>query len=481
MGYKLKIELMGGVRLDRLDTLRTTLKVTNKENSQAYRQNLDLYHNSSVTKFIRIATEEIQCGLENLTIHINELIELLEEYRLTHYSGDQKSKVPQLTPNQEQEALQYLRKKDLHQRTQADIQKAGIVGEEINSILLYYIYTTRKMANPLHGICFSPSGTGKTHLLDQIAQLIPKHERISLTDISAKALYYLEEDALEHKLLIIEDLEGAMDALYPIRELQSKKEISRLVTMQNENGVRTAHRQYLRGPVSIAGATTQDDLYEDNANRSFLLYMDASKEQDERIMEYQRKLAAGKIDTHEQNQIKKQFQSIQQLLKPIKIINPFAEYLTIPNTILKPRRTNVHYLNFINAVTFYHQYQRKQIIDETTGEVYIETTKEDIEIANSLLKEVLLRKSDKLSGGCRTFYEGLKKRTQSTFTTSELLRETDTPRSSLFRYISQLEEQGRIQVIENETEKIYQLTHTDDYGAKVKSQEKHFDQILQYL
>ncbi|WP_262707423.1 hypothetical protein [Maribacter sp. MJ134] len=38
----------------------------------------------------------------------------------------------------------------------------------------------------------------------------------------------------------------------------------------------------VEGPVSVAGCTTQESIYEDNSNRSFLLYIDESEIQDKK-------------------------------------------------------------------------------------------------------------------------------------------------------------------------------------------------------
>jgi hypothetical protein len=75
-------------------------------------------------------------------------------------------------------------------------------------------------------------------------------------------------------------------------------------------------------------------------------------------MEYQRKLSAGKIDTTQEYQVQELLKNTQRVLQPVQIRNPFAEQLKIPNEVFKPRRTNAHYLAFIEVVTFYHQYQR---------------------------------------------------------------------------------------------------------------------------
>src|SRR5690606_22375226 len=103
----------------------------------------------------------------------------------------------------------------------------------------------------------------------------------------------------------------------------------------------------------------------------------------------------------------KLLRNVQRLLKSIKIVNPYAEHLKLPKTIFKPRRTNMHYLQLIEVITFYHQYQRQRMYDETTGEEYIETTLKDIELANTLIKDVLLRKSDRLNGVTRDYFENL--------------------------------------------------------------------------
>jgi hypothetical protein len=176
--------------------------------------------------------------------------------------------------------------------------------------------------------------------------------------------------------------------LYPLRELQSKKSITKGIAYKNSAGETKTISLRVEGPVSLAGCTTKESIYEDNANRSFLIYLDESREQDARIMEYQRKKSAGKINMAEENRIKQFLRNVQKVLQPVTIRNPYAEVLQLPLSVLKPRRTNAHYLAFIEAITFYHQYQGAQRVDEDTGEVYIETSLEDIGAANQLMKEI---------------------------------------------------------------------------------------------
>jgi hypothetical protein len=118
-------------------------------------------------------------------------------------------------------------------------------------------------------------------------------------------------------------------------------------------------------------------------------------------MQYQRRASAGKLNEQEEYLAAELLRNVQRILKPVKVINPYAEFLELPPSVFKPRRTNSHYLQFIEAITFYCQWQRQKEYDKDTGEEYIETTIEDIQEANELIIDVLLRKSDTLTGACR--------------------------------------------------------------------------------
>lgn len=258
---------------------------------------------------------------------------------------------------------------------------------------------------------------------------------------------------------MIEDLDGIWSALYPLRELQSKQRISKTVTIKDKSGnTKTIHLK-VNGPVCIAGCTTKESLYEDNANRCFLIYLDESDEQDERIMEMQRRLSAGKINTTEQIKAVSLLQNVQRVLQPVSVCNPYAEELKIPKQVFKQRGSNAHYLAFIEVITFYKQLQREQKVDETTGEIYIETTLEDIHEANQLMKEILLRKSDELNGATRNYFEELKehlqKTKQSTFTNTSIRNNLRISLSTVKRYHAALLQAGFIKQITSKQTKAY--------------------------
>lgn len=407
----LKLTVLGGIKLEGLDRMRATVKIQMKETAiPPVRHSLDLYNDNQLEKLIRKSAERLEIGTSVLAACLSELTEQLEQYRLQKIEEKQPDvpQIPTLSPEERKAAEDFLKAPNLMQRTNELIGQSGMIGEENNRLLMYLIFTSRKRAQPLHVVSLGASGTGKTHLQEKVGELIPEEDKIEITTLSENAFYYFGQRELKNKLILIEDLDGAENVLYPLRELQSKKRISKTIAHKNTKGETKTIHLVVEGPVSVAGCTTQEQIYEDNANRSFLLYLDEGKEQDKRIMEYQRKASAGKINHEQESEAATLLKNCQRQLQPIKVVNPYAELLNIPEDVLKPRRTNNHYLQFIEVVTYYHQFQREQKADTETGEIYIETTLEDVEEANRLLKEILLRKSDELTGACRNYLEAVK-------------------------------------------------------------------------
>jgi hypothetical protein len=491
--------ILGGINTNHLDRMRVTIKIevlnrkypdflNNEELAGiALRATVDLYNDVQVEKLIRRTAERLEIGTGHLYTGIAQLTEQLEKHRLTliEQSEQKKDKRKTLTEAETIKAIDFLKSKSLTQTTNDLLGKSGIVGEELNRTIMWYVYTSRKLNRPLHIVSFGSSGTGKSHLQEKVGELIPEEDKIEITTLTQNAFYYFDKDELGHKLILIEDLDGALSSLYPIRELQSKQRISKTVTIKDNKGnTRTIHLK-VQGPVTVAGCTTQEMIYEDNANRSFLIYLDESKEQDEKVMHYQRLLSAGKVDVQEEINIKEFLKNVQRVLKSIKIINPYAEYLHIPNEVFKPRRTNAHYLGFIEAVTFYHQYQRTEEVNKETGEVYINSTLEDIEIANSLIKEILLRKSDELNKATRTYFEylkaWLKSEEKQSFVLAEARKALNVSHGSQKRYMSILIDNHFIKKEKTKEGFVYTITSYEDYKQLKQQVETILDNTLQQL
>ena len=487
----LKCVLLGGISIQQIDRLRVTLlleRVPKLSPLHSIRQSgLDLYNDSFVEKFGRTAAEKLEIGTTEIRLIIAELIEELEKYRLSQIESKREVK-PQhrvLTQEKRQQALAYLKAPKLLKRTNADIGKSGMIGEEVNRLLMYIVFTSRLRENPLNIICLGASGTGKTHLQEKVVELIPENDIIDATALSDNALYYFERTALKHKLIVIEDMDGAENVLYQLRELMSKKKLSKQVVIKDSKGNMRTIQTQTEGPICVTGTTTQERIYEDNANRSLLLYLDGSKKHQEKIMDYQRSLSAGKINSQGENQTKEMFKDMQSLLKPIRIVNPYAEQLKIPQEVFKPLRSNAHYLQFIECITFYHQYQREVKHDSLSGSDYVETNFEDIAAANALLKDVLLAKADELSGACRKFFEvlkhHLKQEKKQSFYAKELRSNMRISYPTLKRHLLQLSINGYIKIVGGDKFRKgyeYEIVNYEEYQALEHNIKTALDEAL---
>ena len=306
--------------------------------------------------YIKGASEELETISPLLKRSIQQLKEQLETYRYQQREARSKALQPKKYPMssaEEKEALTLLKSKHLVKKTMEAITGTGLVGEQKNGLLLYFLYLTRLFEEPLHAIIFGRSGSGKTYLQTKISDCLPEESVRNITSLSENVLYYSPKGFWQHVVLVIEDLDGVYQALLALRELMSKQTITKYTTDKDAKGNNVQKALTVEGPVSVSGATTKEAIYEDNANRSFLLHVDETTSHLEQVMDHQRKARAGMINTTHQEASKQLLKNAQRLLdKRIKVSNPYALQLKLPQAIFKPLRTNEHYLKLIDVIAF---------------------------------------------------------------------------------------------------------------------------------
>ena len=490
----LKQTILGGIKLEGLDRMRITIKIELIDSSRpALRHNLDLYNDTQLEKFIRKIAERMEIGTNVIAASLSQLTELLEKYRLDEIkrtSSTDKSK-KHLSPQEIQTAKENLARQNLLELSSVDLQNTGILGEQQNALILLLAMTSRKMRDPLSVICLAKSGVGKSYLMEKVAQCIPEEEAKEHTQFSGNSFYYFKREEIKGTVFLIEDLDGAQAVMFPIRELQTKKRISKTVTIKDRSGQMHTVTLVVEGPVSVIGCTTREKIYEDNANRAILIYMDGSKEQDQRIMEYQKKLRANMIDTHKEKLLQEKLKDMQRVLEPIKVVNPYAPIIDIPKEDFKPRRTLPLLLGFIESITFYHQYQREHKVEPQTGEIYIKVHPQDVEKAFELMKDVLFRKADELSGAAREFYQWLvsadrlftraSQNNGKGFYARNIRQENRIHPRTLNRYLNELTEYGLIQITggnKNTTGYSYKLTPNKSYQELQQSIDRQIEKVV---
>jgi DNA primase catalytic core len=342
--------------------------------------------------------------------HVLRKLEELQEARLKAQVEPKKNE-PTLSAQEREAALGLLRDPKLLDRILTDFAACGVVGEETNKLVGYLAAVSRKLAQPLAIIVQSTSAAGKSALMEAVLAFVPPEERVKYSALTGQALYYLGGEAnLKHKILAIVEEEGAEKASYALKLLQSEGELSIASTGKDPQTGRMVTQEYrVEGPVMIFLTTTAVDIDEELLNRCLVLTVDEGREQTAAIhrLQRERETLAGLLHREERNQILNTHRTAQRLLRPLQVVNPFAEQLTFLDDRTRTRRDHGKYLTLIRCIALLHQHQRPV---QSTGHAgkridYIEVTLDDIAAANRLAHHVLGRCLDEMPPQTRRLLE----------------------------------------------------------------------------
>jgi hypothetical protein len=186
-----------------------------------------------------------------------------------------------------------------------------------------------------------------------------------------------------------------------LKLLQSEGEVSIASTGKNAvTGNLETQTYRVRGPVMLFSTTTAIDLDEELLNRCLVLSVDESREQTQAIHAQQRRRRTldGLRAHAERERLIGLHQNAQRLLRPLAVVNPYAEQLTFLSDKTRMRRDHEKYLALIDAIALLHQVQREVRRETVHGAAidYVEVSVADIALANELAHAVLGRTLDEL-------------------------------------------------------------------------------------
>lgn len=435
--------------------------------------------NNDVNETLQLHDEEIFLELLEKRTFLFSSEKPIEKVKVTEEKTQENKSAESAKSAREEKAepkniTEFLEQKYLLKSLNQLIEKSGIIGEENSRLLLFLITISYLNKSPLHALVQGSSGSGKTHIISRIADLMPQEDVLRFTRITESSLYNWGEFDLFQKIIIIEDLDGLKeDALYALREFISNQVLRSSVTIKDKKGNNKSSHKIVKGQFSSLSATTKGETYEDNMSRSFLIAVDESKEQTQRIINYQNRRNAGEINPDEQQKAIHFIQKLVRNLKFYEVINPYATKLNLPEKVHKIRRLNEMYQAVIKQVTFLHQHQRKLTTDNQ-----LLTTIEDIEQATEILFESIVLKVDELDGSLRQFYERLKKYVKNEkqdFVLREIRQEFNISKTQMFRYIQTLTELDYIKQTGGFANKgiRYKISYWDNY-QKLRAEIKDF-------
>jgi len=401
------------------EQLKLNIHVT--ANDKYYIDTFDLYHAKARSTYIKQAGIELGCEANTIKKDIGKILTKLEELQEAQINttlNPESKPEPKLSETEYTQAMELLKNPNLLERIITDLTASGIIGEDINKLTAYLGCVSRKLDKPLAIIIQSTSAAGKSTLMDAVIEMMPESDKVQYSAMTGQSLFYMGETSLKNKILAISEEEGAHNASYALKLLQSEGKITIASTGKDETTGNMETKEYsVQGPIMLFMTTTAIDIDEELLNRCLVLTVNESREQTQRIHDIQREaltLEGLKANTKKQQTIQTH-QHAQSLLKSLKVVNPYADKLTFMSNKTRTRRDHMKYLNLINTIALIHQHQRTIKSIESNGEqiYYIEVEISDIKWANKLAHIILGRTLDELPPQTRTLLGHIKDMVQT--------------------------------------------------------------------
>lgn len=413
------------------ESLRVLLRVSLGD--RVHLDTLDLYQARGRGTFAKSAALELGVGEDVIASDLSALVLALESVQDAAIRGALKPdapEVPALTAEAEAAGMALLRDPQLAERIAADVEAIGVVGEGVNALVGYIACVSRLLDKPLAILIQSTSAAGKSTLMDALLSLLPDTQRIHYSAMTGQSLFYLGEKNLKHKVLAIAEEEGVRQAAYALKLLQSQGELSIASTGKDPaTGKLVTEEYHVEGPVMLCLTTTAIDIDEELLNRCLVLTINETAEQTAAIQQRQRqaRTLAGLQAKVRSDHVLAAHRAAQTLLRPLAVVNPYAESLTFASDRVRLRRDHAKYLALIDAIALLHQYQRKVHSVEVDGVAveYVEVIEADIQLANRLAHAVLGRSLDELPPQTRRVLASL-----DVWVTQQIAG-TDTPRGDV--------------------------------------------------
>ncbi|MCP5458259.1 MAG: DNA primase, partial [Gammaproteobacteria bacterium] len=123
------------------------------------------------------------------------------------------------------------------------------------------------------------------------------------------------------------------------------------------------------------------DLDEELLNRCLVLTVDEGRGQTQAIHARQRaqRTLSGLLAQTDKQRLLNLHQNAQRLLKPLAVVNPYAQHLSFIDTRTRTRRDHEKYLTLIDSLALLHQHQRPIKTVNHAGQSlrYVEVTLDD--------------------------------------------------------------------------------------------------------
>jgi hypothetical protein len=364
------------------------------------------------------------------------------------------------------EAADLLDNPQLLARISEDVMWGGVVGERRLGLSIYFVGVSAQLRKPLAMIVRGPSSSGKSHIVDCIADLFPPEVVLRATSISTNALYYFPSGTLRHRWIVagersrLEDDDRA-EATRALREMLESGRLSKAVTVKEADRIVTELIEQ-EGPIAFIETTTLGTIFEEDRNRCLVVSTDERSEQTKRIMAAVAARAEGRVPLPsgrsslragrsatpaEVERMQQVHHAVQRMLPRCEVVIPFAPALAdlFPCDRIDARRSFRQLLQLVEVSALLHHRQRSR---DELGRVKAELA--DYQIAAELAAGPMAIARGGVSDGARRFFESLSEKfaIESTFTSATAQRVGTWGRSAVRAWLAELDTSGVIEQTE---------------------------------
>jgi DNA primase catalytic core len=376
--------------------------------------NLDLFNAKTTGTFSKAAASKltldervIASDLDSLTVKLDELLKkTIEEKESDKRTQDKKKFHKNIKTSFEANA--FLDEPLFILRFVNDVETCGFVGEPLNSFFGFTATLTRRLKHQLNLIIQSESSAGKSTLLNLLHDFVPEEERIYSTQITPRSLYYDIEQSLMNMSYFIAEGMGLKEAEYAIMQMISE---GRLAIDYTKNDPKTGENKRstmeVSGPVQFNLTEPEEGLNEQLENRCVIITLNMTKEQTERILDYQRKLASpdGIKLLEERERLCDFYRHVQREVKTLPVLNYLTPYLEFSSESHQARRDHKKYLTLCEIITLIFQKQREKIYKD--GKLCVKTHLIDLALCHFIFRRIFGRSLDDLPIQTRNFMDKL--------------------------------------------------------------------------
>jgi hypothetical protein len=267
-----------------------------------------------------------------------------------------------------------------------ELTLSGFAGSTDIPELVVLSMLTRLFEDPVSLVVKGPSGAGKSFALQAALNFVPSEAYEMYSGMSEKALLYLKDLDLKHRMLVIGEAAGLADGQGRafLRQLLSEGHVRYATVQSTDGGMVGEELDHLEGPTGLIMTTTAPGLHPEDESRMISVQIQESAEQIRAALFSQAKRSSGsryEIDYCPWHALHEYCETIEG-----PVVVPYAEELAavLPTSHFRVQRDFPKVLSLIKAHALMHSCTR-----ELDAEGQLAATLDDYAVVHGLVADAL--------------------------------------------------------------------------------------------